>query len=234
MTRPSILDLARYAELAYEDLATVQAALPEATVTLIDRDDTQVYIIETADYTVVDFRGTQVTSGFSMTDILRNAEVRLVPAPIGGRVHRGYKEGVDLVAEDLAALLPHAKRPHYFVGHSLGGAEATYARTLPPRPDLTVTFGAPKVGDKTFVRIAEAIPLVRYTHGKDIAPKHARPWLGYRHGGQFRHISHRGKVTQRRWGWRDELLIPFSRGVIVGTFDHRVGEYVQKLRGAEI
>ncbi len=233
MTVPSILALARYAELAYEDLATVEAALPGSTVTLLDRDGTQVYIIKTETETVASWCGTQVTSGFSMTDILRNAKVRLVPAPIGGRVHRGYKEGVDVIANDLAAALARAKRPLYFVGHSLGGAEATYARTL-YHPEMTLTFGSPKVGDRTFVRASEHIPLVRYTHGKDIAPKHARPWLGFRHGGTFRHISHSGKITERRWGWRDELLIPFIAGIAVWTFYHRIVEYREKLRGAEI
>ena len=43
---PTPLVLARYSALAYEDLNTVQAALPGATVTLLDRDDTQAYVVE--------------------------------------------------------------------------------------------------------------------------------------------------------------------------------------------
>ncbi len=234
MSRPTDLTLARYSELAYQSLATVQLALSDAEITLIDRDDSQAYVIETETETVVAFRGTQVTSGFSMTDILRNAKLRLVPAPIGGRVHRGYKEGADVIKDDLAAALAHAKRPYYFTGHSLGGAEATYARTFEPHPVMTVTFGAPKVGDRVFVQASAHIPLLRYSHGHDIAPKHARPWLGYRHGGAFKHISRDGTITKRRWRWHDELLIPFFNGIVVGTFDHRVGEYVKKLTGVEI
>lgn len=233
---PSALTLARYSQLAYEDLNTVQAALPRATVTLLDRDDSQAYVIEEDAHTVVAFRGTQVTRRFSMTDVIRNAKVRPVSWRLGqgGRVHRGYKEAVDAIVDDLSQAVIGAKRPLIYTGHSLGGSMATLARTLAPHPDMTMTFGAPKVGNGEFMRVHSRHLLIRYAHGRDIAPKHARPWMGYRHGGEFRHISTSGKVTERKWGWRDELLIPFINGITVGTFHHRIGEYVDKLRGAEV
>lgn len=231
---PTDLTFAIYSELAYESLAAVQLALPDVNVTLLDRDDSQAYVIETETETVVAFRGTQVTSGFSMTDVIRNAKVRLVTCPIGGKVHRGYKEGVNVIADDLAKVLARAKLPHYFTGHSLGGSEATYARTLEPHPVLTVTFGAPKVGNREFVRAAARYPLMRYSHGRDIAPKHPRPWQWYCHGGVFKKLGRDGTITERKWSWRDELIIPFFKGIVVGTFDHRIGEYCGKLRGAEI
>ena len=229
-----ILTLARYSQLAYEPLEAVQAALPDAEVILLDRDDSQAYVIETATETIVAFRGTQVTSGFSMTDILRNAKVKLVPMGLGqgGKVHRGYKEGVDVIALDLAQLMTDAKRPHYYTGHSLGGAEATIARTRAPYPNFTFTFGAPKAGDRQFVLANARHHLVRYVHARDIAPKHARPWLGYRHGGILRKISRAGKVTERKWRWYDEVVLPSS--FVIGTLDHRMGEYVAKFRGAEV
>jgi len=45
MDRTLAAQLARLSALAYEDLATVQAALPSAAVELIDIDDSQVYLI---------------------------------------------------------------------------------------------------------------------------------------------------------------------------------------------
>ena len=108
---------------------------------------------------------------------------------------------------------------------------ATLARTLAWHPDLTVTFGSPKVGNREFVRAYTHIPLHRYSHGWDIAPKHPRPWLGYRHGGNFFKIGRDGTLKRRPWRWYDELIIP---GLVVGTFDHRIGEYVAKLDGAEV
>ena len=227
------LTLARYSQLAYEPIDVVKAALPEARVTLLDRDDSQAYVIEDETGTVVAFRGTQVTSGFSMTDVLRNAKIAFVSLGMGqGKVHRGYKEAVDVIANDLAKVIIQTPRPLKYTGHSLGGAMATYARTLMPHPDMTVTFGAPKVGNREFVRGHSHIHLQRFVHGRDIAPKHARPWLGYRHGGDFTKIDRDGKITERRWRWYDELILPF--GLTIGTFDHRVGEYVTKLRGAEV
>jgi len=232
---PTALTLARYSQLAYEPLEAVQAALPGATVTLLDRDDTQAYVIEEAAHTVVAFRGTQVGENFSMADVLLNAKLGLVPSGLGqgGKVHRGYKEGVDVIADDLAhAMVGVAGKPRIYTGHSLGGAEATYARTRPPHPDLTVTFGAPKVGDRQFVLAHARHRLIRYVHGRDIAPKYAPFWLGYRHGGTFRHIGRDGKITERKWGWRDDLILPF--GITIGTFDHRISECVAKLDDAEI
>ena len=238
MTQPSALDLARASALAYEDVATVRAAYPLADVTLLDRDDSQAYVIQSRQDTLVAFRGTQVTENFSVTDIIRNAKIRPVtwrPGLIpGGRVHRGYKEGSEAIADDLADAMKQSKGPHYYTGHSLGGAEATLARTRAPYPQLTVTFGAPKVGDEEFVASYRHIPLVRYVHGHDIAPKHARPWLGYRHGGILVELNRSGGLVTRPWRWYDELIIPILAGVAVGAFDHRIGEYIAKLEGAEI
>jgi len=228
------LALARYSALAYEPLEAVQAALPDAQVTLLDRDDSQAYVIETATETIVAFRGTQVTSGFSMTDVLRNAKVRMVPWRLGqgGKVHRGYKEAVDALADDLAKAVIQAKRPLYFTGHSLGGSMATLARCLAPHPDMTMTFGAPKTGNAEFVKIHSRHLLIRCVHARDIAPKHARPWLGYRHGGVLRKLARDGSVTERKWRWYDEIILPSS--LVIGTLDHRIGEYVTKLDGAEV
>ncbi len=232
---PTPLTLARYSALAYKDLATVQAALPGVTVTLLDRDDSQAYVIEFEDHTVVAFRGTQVSSGFSMTDVLRNAKIRMVPLGIsqGGKVHRGYLEAVDAIAEDLVRAMIDAKRPHYYTGHSAGGSAATIARTRAPYPDCTFTFGAPKVGDRQFVKAQARHHLIRYVHARDIAPKHANPWLfGYRHGGVFMKIARGGKVTERKWRWYNDIILPSS--LIIGTLDHRIGEYEAKLSGAEV
>ena len=47
------LTLARYSQLAYESIEIVKAALPEAQITLLDRDDSQAYVIEDETGTVV-------------------------------------------------------------------------------------------------------------------------------------------------------------------------------------
>ncbi len=230
------LTLARYSQLAYKPLEVVQAALPDAEITLLDKDDSQAYVIETSTETVIAFRGTQVTSGFSMTDLIRNAKVTPVPWSSGlgssGRVHRGYKEALDAIADDLAKIVIQTKRPLIYTGHSAGGSIATLARCHSPHPDATVTFGAPKVGNREFVKAYSHIHLLRFTHGRDLAPKHPRPWLGYRHGGGFRKIARNGQITERSWGWWDEVILPFD--LVAGTWDHRIGEYVSKMESVEL
>ena len=233
------LELARLSALAYEDLPTVIAARPMANVTLLDRNDSQAYVLRFPEYTVVAFRGTQVTDNFSMTDVIRNTKV----TPVrwhpglrleGGHVHEGYKEGVDAIKSDLIKAVTRSKPPLIYTGHSLGGSMATLARTLSPKPYMTMTFGAPKVGDREFVNAYQDISLVRYSHASDIAPKYAPPWLGYRHGGSFVHLTRSGRRRVRPWLWTDELIIPVLSGLAIGTLDHRIGEYIAKLKGAEL
>lgn len=225
MDRDLAARLARYSELAYQAPAALRAALPEAKITFIDRDHTQAYVIETAADTTVAFRGTQVFSGLSLADLLSNLWFRRVPWSFG-KVHRGYREAVLDIAQDLKAPLYQAKRPLYFTGHSMGGALATLAGTFPPGPTATYSFGAPRVGDAAFARALQN--LIRVVHGDDFAPKYPLP-LGYRHGGQVWHLDRDGRLSRGLpLGW--SLLIPLTLKVLAkGLLDHRVGEYVEKL-----
>ena len=226
MDRELAARLARYAELAYQGPGAVCAALPGARVTFLDRDHTQAYVIETPAHTAVAFRGTQVFSNTSLADILSNLWFRRRPWD-PGKVHRGYREALLDVAQELERPLASGKRPLYFTGHSMGGALATLASTLPPGPTATYSFGAPRVGDSAFARALQN--LVRIVHGDDIAPRYPLP-LGYRHGGQVWHLSAAGALSPGLPpGWH--LRIPLSPEALVKAVrDHRVGAYARKLR----
>jgi triacylglycerol lipase len=217
--------LARYSELAYRRPEALRAALPEAEVTFFDRDHTQAYLIETAAETVVAFRGTQVFENSSLADILSNLWFRRRPWD-PGKVHRGYREALLDIAQELKRPLYSGRRPLYFTGHSMGGALATLASTLPPGPSATYSFGAPRVGDGVFAR--SLTNLVRVVHGADIAPRYPLP-LGYRHGGQVWHLSRAGTLTPGLPpGW--QLRLPFTPATLArAALDHRIGEYARKL-----
>ena len=225
MDRDLAARLARYSELAYAGPEAVCAALPGAEVTFLDRDHTQAYQIETAAETVVAFRGTQVFADPSLADMLSNLWFRRRPWD-PGKVHRGYREALLDIAQELKRPLYSGRRPLYFTGHSMGGALATLAATLAPGPSATYSFGAPRVGDKAFAR--RLTNLVRVVHGADIAPRYPFP-LGYRHGGQVWHLS--GEGTLRPGlppGWY--LRLPLTpAGFAQALRDHRIGEYASKL-----
>ena len=225
MDRELAATLARYAELAYRGPAAVRAALPGARVTFLDRDHTQAYAIETPVHTAVAFRGTQVFSGFSLADVFSNLWIRRVPWD-PGKVHRGYREALLDVVQELERPLHAGQRPLYFTGHSMGGALATLASTLPPGPSATYTFGAPRVGDRAFAGALRN--LTRIVHADDLAPRYPLP-LGYRHGGRVWHLSAAGKLTPGLPpGWH--LRVPLSPGALAkAVLDHRVGAYARKL-----
>ena len=229
MDRDLAARLARYSELAYERPEAVRAALPNAEVTFLDRDHTQAYVIETATETatetVVAFRGTQVFADPSLADMLSNLWFRRRPWD-PGRVHRGYREALLDIVQELKRPLYSGRRPLYFTGHSLGGALATLASTLAPGPSATYSFGAPRVGDGAFAR--GLTNLVRVVHGADLAPRYPLP-LGYRHGGQAWHLSREGTLTPGLPpGWH--LRLPLTPGALArALLDHRISEYARKL-----
>ena len=225
MDRELAATLARYSELAYEWPEAVAAALPNAKVVFVDRDESQAYVIETEAHTAVVFRGTQVFSGFSMADIASNLWIRR-KSWTPGRVHRGYREAILDIAGEVKSALYAPKRPLYFAGHSMGGALATLASTFVPGPTATYTFGSPRVGNRVFARALRN--LYRIVHADDIAPKYPLP-IGYRHGGEAWRLSGDGTLTKGDSIF-DQLIIPFTpKGITKGILDHRVSEYVRKL-----
>jgi len=234
--RAALADLAGLCALAYEKPATIKAALPRAIYRSDRKTDTQLYVVNRKvlgiECRLAVFRGTQVSAGWSWTDILRNFRLGFMdwpPAgPGGGRVHSGYGKAILAVdGPTLTDLFHRGGKPVIVTGHSLGGALATLALDLPGMgAAIGVTFGAPAVGDAAFnARVADR--LIRVVVHRDIAPRHPRWWLGYRQPGpEYIRLEHDGRARLAKWGWADNLYIPFtSRGALHGKADHRVGVY---------
>jgi triacylglycerol lipase len=179
-------------------------AAPAAPAT----SSTQCYVAHSDRAVVVVYRGTEVPGPRDLTrfitrlrevarDVEVDARLRFVPYA-GGRVHGGFLDALEEVWAPLADY-PDAlrrerpTRPVWFTGHSLGGALATlaaerYARERgdvagagsPPRP--VYTFGAPAVGDATFVRGygERGVPTYRVVHHRDLiarVPLHVPEFL---------------------------------------------------------
>lgn len=217
--------LARYSALAYRAPVAVRDALPEAQVVFLERDDSQAYVIECEAMTAVAFRGTQVFTGFSPADVVSNLWIARASWH-RGRVHAGYREALLDLVPALERALAQVRRPLYFTGHSMGGALATLASTLPLAPEATYSFGAPRAGDAAFARGLARV--YRIVHGDDLASRFPLP-LRFRHGGEAWHLTRDGRL-ERGLPLLWPLRIPLTMAALTrGVVDHRIEVYARKL-----
>jgi len=178
--------------------------------------------------TIVTFRGTQVTANWSWEDIFTNFRMRMGQWHGGGRAHGGYMRALDNVWHDIIPILNSSPRPFIYTGHSLGGALATLASTLPPYPDEVYTFGSPRVGDRECVE-GVSRPFYRIVNGVDLAPRFPTWMRGYRHPTGTRWHLVGAKLYKDPIGFLDRVKIP---GLFtLGTLAHRVGCYREGLEG---
>ena len=164
-----------------------------------------------------------------------NAELQMAPFRIPGtRVHGGFREVFDRIAEPIAAEIA-AREPVRLVlaGHSLGGAVASMLAAWLARPGLDVsvyTYGSPAPGDRAFAAAHEerAPAAWRIVHDLDAAPH--TPKGPYHHVGSKLWIDGDGRdIGPLRGGWRTarfylQRLSWDDRG------DHRVDAYLAALR----
>ena len=214
--------LALASERAYLDPPKFKEFYPGAIPVFDAETDSQAYVLadfEGSGATVATVRGTGVISGWSWNDIFRN--VKMTRDRLNGcKVHRGYLGAVYALGQKL--------KPHnidLFTGHSMGGSEATGLLKYPGNELARgVTFGAPSFGNRAFYDAVES-RLDRVVFHNDIAPKHPRPWLGYRQSRNYWHLDHECILERRKYHWTRALVLPFfSAGIWHGKQDHRAGE----------
>jgi hypothetical protein len=109
--------LAEVSTLVYADEEFVKsrfkrAGLPE--VKFFDRQSTQCYVANNDKFAIVAFRGSEIWKRRDKLDISEmvgdlkaDVDIRLVDWPLGGKVHRGFKEALDEVWPDL---LPYMRK----------------------------------------------------------------------------------------------------------------------------
>ena len=135
---------------AYQTLTGFQKQFdPEAV--LFDKDGTQVYCWRDDKVACVAFRGTEPAQ---WSDIKADLKIRKVKCPTGF-VHRGFRDALNEVWEDVSAWLSKVKCEHvFFTGHSLGGALATLAASRwNTETTHLYTFGSPRVGGKNLYNL---------------------------------------------------------------------------------
>ena len=185
----------------------------------LDISDTQVLVIERETTLTAAFRGTETDSWRDVAADLKFLSTDFVG---GGKVHRGFAEALMVVWPDLVKILMDSDKEIIFTGHSLGGALATLAGNL-WNLSTTVTFGAPRVGDKKFWGLTRNVHRCR--RKCDIVPLYpmlGRTWGRISAGTYYHHDGEH--ITEPGWSFCHRLTT--FRGQKIGWRDHKINSYV--------
>lgn len=188
--RGKVPDYKHYDQIAFDTVEAFEGPL-----------DTQGFVGATDQAIVVAFRGTEPDRWTDWcTDLSSKQKLW-----IGSQVHTGFSSAHDGVANHYVELVRKMRTNNqklYTTGHSLGGALAILAGKVLAtgtegsedlKPDLVITFGAPKVGDNRFCS-TYGVTLLRFVHNEDIIP-HVPPIGSYTDGGSLFYFKPDGKLT---------------------------------------
>lgn len=194
--------------------------------------DTQALVNVAGDQVIVAFRGSSSLRDF-ITDLEARKEELLWSSDATAEVHAGFLrafEAVDVkVVEQVRSALAGLAAPKlYITGHSLGGALAILCALELHRQKIpvagVVTFGQPRVGNKTFALIYnEALKDVTFAVVNQGDPVPLLPTLlmGYRDCGTELFIKNSGDVlTDPFIGF--ELVVD-ALGAIAAWRNYRLG-----------
>jgi len=200
--------LAEASTLAYADEAFAAERFKKAgfdEVRFFDKRSTQCFVASNREFAVVAFRGSEVwrrrgaNDGHDLAaDFTTNANFWLVDWAHGAKVHRGFKNALDEVWEDLFPYLAVLQRRGckiWMTGHSLGAALATLAADRYGEVQGVYTFGSPRVGNRRF-KEGFSIRTYRFVSGNDIVARLPPPGF-YAHVGEPRFIDYEGSIRDR-------------------------------------
>jgi len=178
---------------------------------------TQCYVAATRGLALVAFRGTECgldqgpeALAQFFADLSVDLDIRWVAAHSGGRVHRGFRDGLDEIWPDLRVCLQELMSRGcrlWMTGHSLGGALALLAASRMPISEVqgAYVYGAPRIGDRVFSS-EFAHRVYRFVNNNDVVA-HLPPFP-YADVGELRYIDAGGTLhntIRRRQRWMDEI-----------------------------
>lgn len=191
------------------------------------------------------FRGTQPDS---LKDLATDARTWPREWPGGGRVHAGFARAwlgtgdEGLAGQVVRWLGERACARIVATGHSLGGAIATLLAAGDERVEL-VTFGSPRVGDRTFAERFAGRVVRRYAECRDLIAR-IPPEPLFAHVGTLHYVDRHGRIhvapeeafiaADRRAGAFDYLRRHAWRPgnvLLRGLADHAPINYVSALLG---
>jgi triacylglycerol lipase len=229
----------RLSQLAYR--SSEQAALDAARLGLTNfhwftNRSTQAFAATDADHLYAAFRGTEANP----IDWTQNARFNPMVGEFGGRIHTGFRSGIDEVWEDVLTVAAATGKPVVLTGHSLGGALAVLAaariQEAGHRVGAVYTFGQPRVGHGDFSfgyssRLSDVT--YRLINHIDLVTRIPLLLQGYRHSGQRVYFDASGAAHIGAGGLRIAMedlkyrLTHFGRIQAAGLTPHGIAEYAR-------
>jgi triacylglycerol lipase len=203
-----------------------RTGLPE--LAFFDGPSTQCYVAGNDGVIIVAFRGSEIRPrprplDFRniVADLMTDVDILPVESGGAGKVHRGFKQGLDEVWERVYDYLCSQRqgdnRTLWFTGHSLGAALATLAAQR-YGPDCSLyTFGSPRVGDQEF-KDAFAVNAFRFVNHLDVVTRVPPEGL-YQHVGELYYIDSRGLIQATGGSWDDAAVESEGVADLSGSLD---------------
>jgi triacylglycerol lipase len=186
----ALLDqMAKYAQAAYADDATIRAACQplfnDVYIQTIPSTNNKYFL---ATSTVTHTQLIAIAGTANIENVLLDADLTQEMVPeLKISLHRGFARAAHLIYADVK---PHLIAGYHLqiTGHSLGGAEALILgmtlKAAGTPADGLVTFGQPKVSNQAGVDAFQDLPLTRVVNQNDVVPE--LPLNPFRHiGGEL-------------------------------------------------
>ena len=181
------------------------------------------------------FRGTEA----KVIDWIQNARFKPIPGELNGRVHSGFRTGLDGLWGDITPVVEAAGLPVVLTGHSLGGALATLAAARLHEAGHEVaavyTYGQPRIGLSDFrgpYRAGLDEVTYRFINHIDLVTRVPLLVQGYRNVGHRVYFDRSGRSHVDAGIWKVALddvlfrLTHFGRLEAAGLDPHDKGTYV--------
>jgi len=193
--------MANAAHLAYHSIEDIEACLNKLGYELLhhtNHSHTFCYIAANQDSAFVAFRGTQFRCKVDAKTDLNFPFTRYQDSSQKAKVHRGFKNALELISKDIQPVLNKLATkniPVRYTGHSLGAALAILCSAWIEATEV-YTFGSPRIGDNRFCSHHIQDNVYRVINCCDIVcllPPHS---FGFRHAGNDYFISSECNIVE--------------------------------------
>lgn len=241
MAKLSMLAYVRFEEP--EKRRILEAALERAELKLVAcvaANDVEAFIVEHDFFMAVAFRGTTTAQDRKIDTSFGYEKANVTGFATPVNVHAGFYRSFLIIEGVVREALTRqtGDKPNnkaiYLTGHSLGGAIALVASAeysggdhLGERIAAVYTFGAPRVGEKSFAQNVKA-PHYRVVNAGDVVPLIPPNFMRYRHSVEPRLLQRNVDrvVTKRSDAWILPLIAwSFVRWVFGGRRLHFIAEH---------